>query len=115
MPRSLVFLFGDRQYPLEMHKVDRSKLYGTKEVEAVDQAESVCELATLADDGRTMIGKGGTGLGWLDADGKWCSKSDLKPHNVDGDLVEPVPSSFSAPIKLFDAIWPTEFCAPTIR
>lgn len=115
MPRSLNFMFGDLSYSLEMHKVDRSKLYGSKEVLVLDENESECELATLADDGRTMIGRGGTGLGWLDADGKWCEKDDLKPHDVDGDPVEPVSSSFSAPIKLFDTTTTEDYLAHNIR
>ncbi len=102
MAKPLVFLFGDQEIPLQLGKVDRGKLYGSKDTEAVDDQDQVCELATLADDGRTLIGRGGTGLGWLDADGKWCDKAQLNPHNVDGDPIEPVKSSFGAPIKLFD-------------
>ena len=115
MAKPLVFLFGDKEYPLHLNKVDRSKLYGTKDVEALDDNDEVCELATLADDGRTMIGKGGTGLCWLDADGKWCEKSELRPFNVDGDQVEPVKSSFNAPIKLFDTATFEDFLDHNIR
>ncbi|MEM7559152.1 MAG: hypothetical protein AAF394_08510 [Planctomycetota bacterium] len=115
MPRALVFQFGDGTLPLQMQKIDRSKLYGSKDVAALDAEEQACELATLADDGRTLVGKGGTALGWLDADGKWCSKNDLRPHNVDGDLVEPVPSSFDAPVKLFDTVTPDEYLSHNIR
>ena len=62
-----------------------------------------------------MIGRGGVGLGWLDADGRWCEKSDLRPHNVDGDQIEPVKSSFSAPIKLFDTATVTDFLSHNVR
>jgi hypothetical protein len=115
MPRPLRFELGDEEFALEMHKVDRAKLYGTKEVEVVDEHEASCELATLADDGRTLIGKGGTGLGWVDADGKWCDKANLKPINVDGDEVVPVKSSFSATIKLFDTATVDEYFEHNIR
>ncbi len=102
MAKPLIFLLGDQEYPLSLEKVDRGKLYGTKELIALDDDDAVCELATLADDGHTLIGRGGTGLGWLDADGKWREKSDLIAHNIDGDPVQPVASSFEEPIRLFD-------------
>lgn len=115
MAKPLVFQFGDKEYPLHLSKIDRSKLYGSKELEAMDDNEQLCELATLAEDGRTMIGKGGTGLGWLDADGKWCNKSELKPFNVDGDEIQPVKSSFNAPIQLFETASPEEYLQHNIR
>ncbi len=104
MARPLTFLLGEDEISLQMHKVDRTKLYGSKEQLALDEADEACELATLADDGRTLIGKGGTAVGWIDADGKWCDKTALTPINVDGDPVEPVPSSFGRPIKLFETV-----------
>ena len=36
-------------------------------------------MATLADDGRTLIERGGTGIGYLSVDGDWCDKTDLMP------------------------------------
>ncbi|GAB5406908.1 MAG: hypothetical protein Aurels2KO_51390 [Aureliella sp.] len=104
MARPLTFQLGEDEVSLQMNKVDRTKLYGSKEQLALDESEQACELATLADDGRTLIGKGGTALGWIDADGKWCDKTALKPINVDGDEVEPVQSSFGRPIKLFETV-----------
>lgn len=115
MAKPLVFLFGDHEIPLNINKVDRTKLYGFKEVEAVGDDEELCELATLADDGRTLIGRGGTGLCWLDADGAWCNKGELKPVDVNGDEIRAVPSSFSAPIKLFDNATPEDLLNCNIR
>jgi len=57
-------------------------------------------LTTLAEDGKTLIGKGGTGIGYLDADDNWIEKSDLTAVDLEGKNIEPVPSSFSAPITL---------------
>lgn len=104
MARPLTFQLGEDEISLQMQKVDRTKLYGSKEQLAVDKSDAPCELATLADDGRTLIGKGGTAMGWIDADGKWCDKSALTPVNVDGDKVDPVPSSFGRPIQLFETV-----------
>ena len=77
MPRTLSFNHGSNQIDFEMHKVDRSKLYGFKELLVLDEDGEACELNTLAEDGKTLIGKGGTGIGYVDADGNWIEKSNL--------------------------------------
>lgn len=115
MARPLVFQLGDREISLSLSKVDRSKLYGFKEVEALDESNEECDLATLAGDGCTLIGRGGTGLGWLDADGSWREKSELVPVDTDGDEIQPVPSSFDAPIKLFETATVEEYLEHNIR
>ncbi len=115
MPRSLVFQLGDRDYSFKMAKVDRSKLYGYKQLKVLDESDEPCELATLAGDGRTLVGRGGTGLGWLDVDGGWQDKDDLKPVDAEGNEITPVPSSFAEPIKLFDTATPEEYLECNVR
>lgn len=115
MPRSLVFQLGDRDYSFKMAKVDRSKLYGYKQLKVLDESDQQCELATLAGDGRTLVGRGGTGLGWLDVDGSWQEKDDLKPVDAEGNEITPVPSSFAAPIKLFDTATPEQYLECNVR
>ena len=114
MAKPLVFQLGESKISFAMIKVDRSKLYGFKEIEALDEADEKCDLATLAGDGCTLIGRGGTGLGWLDADGSWCDKSQLTPIDKDGREIEPVPSSFGAPRELAGAVVPAS-CTSTFR
>ncbi len=115
MAKPLVFQLGESEFSFAMNKIDRSKLYGFKEVEALDESDQKCDLATLAGDGCTLIGRGGTGLGWLDADGSWCEKSQLTPIDKDGSEIVPVPSSFSASIKLFDTATVEEYLEHNIR
>lgn len=115
MPRPLTFQWGEDELSFALSKVDRSKLYGYKELEVLDEDGHPCELATLADDGRTVVGRGGTGLGQLDADGLWTEKSDLTPIDPQGHEIEPVASSFSAPIKLFDTATPEDYLSHNIR
>jgi len=102
MAKPLVFQFDGATVECEMQKVDRSKLYGYKEVEILDEHGTKCEVATLADDGHTLIGRGGTGFAYLSSDGQWCDKSQLQPVDLEGNSLVPVPSSFSAPISLTD-------------
>ncbi|MEM6468900.1 MAG: hypothetical protein AAF802_04975 [Planctomycetota bacterium] len=115
MPKPLIFLWGDQELSFALSKVDRSKLYGYKEVEVLDDSGERCELATLADDGCTVVGRGGTGLGYVDADGSWRDKSELKPVDIDGNEIEPVESSFNAPIKLFDSVSTEHYLSHNIR
>lgn len=115
MAKPLVFQFGDRDLAFELNKIDRSLLYGSKSLEAVDGHGDVCELATLTNDGQTLIGPGGTGMGYLNADGEWRDKSDLTPVDVEGKELEPVASSFSAPIKLFDTVTVEEYFRHNIK
>ncbi|MGE0756681.1 MAG: hypothetical protein AB7O38_06660 [Pirellulaceae bacterium] len=115
MAKPLVFQWGDSQLTFSMSKVDRSRLYGYKELEVLDEQGHRCELATLADDGRTVVGRGGTGLGYLDVDGRWCDKSQLQPVDVEGKKIVPIESSFNAPIKLFDTVTADEYLQHNIR
>jgi hypothetical protein len=113
--KPLVFQFGDRELAFTMNKVDRSKLYGYKEAEALDDQGRPCELATLASDGRTLVGRGGTAFGYLSVDGNWCKKETLRPIDVEGQQIQSVPSSFSAPIKLFENAAVDEYLRHNIR
>ncbi|HEV3024292.1 MAG TPA: hypothetical protein VGX76_17575 [Pirellulales bacterium] len=115
MAKPLVFQFGDRDLAFTMNKVDRSKLYGYKEVEALDDLGRRCELATLTGDGRTVVGRGGTAFGQLSPDGTWRDKGQLRPIDVDGNEIQSVPSSFSAPLKLFDTATVDEYLKHNIR
>lgn len=115
MGKPLKFIFNDHPIEFEMTKVDRSKLYGFKELEVLDENGDACELTTLADDGRTLVGKGGTGIGYLDADGNWCDKSTLNPVDLEGNTITPVPSSFSAPIMLDNEVSVDEYLEHNIR
>lgn len=113
--KPLVFEFEGEEITFDMVKVDRSRLYGFKELEVIDDVGHVCELATLAEDGRTVIGKGGTGIGYLSADGRWADKSALRPVDIEGEEIVPVTSSFGTPIPLSHTVTVDEFLNHNIR
>ncbi|QEG20647.1 hypothetical protein [Mariniblastus fucicola] len=115
MPRTLSFNFGGSQVDFEMHKVDRTRLYGFKETLVLDEDGEPCELNTLAEDGKTLIGKGGTGIGYVDADGNWVEKADLTAVDLAGNKIVPVPSSFAAPIELGQRADSEDFLNHNIR
>ncbi|MEZ6092947.1 MAG: hypothetical protein R3C03_01730 [Pirellulaceae bacterium] len=115
MAKPLVFHWDGADIPFNFEKIDRSKLYGYKELEVVDEHGGVCQVASMADDGHTIIGRGGTGFGYVSPGGNWCEKSELKPVDTDGNEIVPVTSSFSAPIELFDPVDVGDYLNHTIR
>lgn len=98
--RELTFSWQDAPVALGLEKVDRSKLYGFVEEVVLDEDGTPCELATLAGDGRTVIPKGGTGLVYLDHEGRWIERDDMTAVTPEGEVLEATPSSFDAPIAL---------------
>ena len=96
MGKALVFAYGNADLAFDPIKIDRSVLYGFKELEVLDDRGQRCELATLADDGKTVVGRGGVTYAYLAPDGAWCDKSGLKPVDLEGREIQPVASSFSA-------------------
>ena len=104
MAKPLVFDFQGTEIAFDMAKIDRAKLYGYKDVEVLDEQGRKCELATLGEDGRTVVGKGGTAIGYLSADGLWCDKNELQPVDLEG-----------LPITLHEKVTIDEYLSHNIR
>jgi hypothetical protein len=115
MAKPLVLKFAGADVALDLERVDRARLYGYAETEAVDEKGRRCSLATLADDGRTVIGRGGTAVGLLSPEGEWLDKSRLKPVDAEGKPLAPVPSSFSAPLPLEKKATIDEYLSHNVR
>lgn len=115
MPRSLKFQYQNGQFECEMHKVDRTKLYGSVDIETYDVDGNRCSLATLANDGKTLIPYGGTAFAYVNQDGLWVERSELKPVNLSGDELEVLPSSFDQIIELNQKVSLDEFLNHSVR
>ena len=100
MPRSLKFQYKKASFECEMHKIDRTKLYGSVDIETSDIDGNRCRLATLANDGKTLIPHGGTAFAYINSDGLWVERSELQPVNIEGEKLEILPSSFDQIIEL---------------
>ena len=109
MPRALKFKFGDSEFECELNKIDRRKLYGSVDVETRDIDGNRCGLATLANDGKTLIPYGGTAMGYISSDGEWVERTDLKPVDLSGSELTMLPSSFDITIELEKTATPEEF------
>jgi hypothetical protein len=103
MARALVLSLDGQEFPVNMTKVDRVKLYGDIEIEAFDEDGKEAYLQILDADGKTLIATGGTSLATLDEDGNSVDRKKLIPITSEGEEIEPVPSSFSQPNLLYEA------------
>lgn len=94
MAKPLILSLDGHEIPVQLLKVDRSKLYGEIEIEAFDEKGNAATLKVLAADGKTLIDKGGTALTTVTEEGRSISRSDLVAVDENGDEIDPVPSSF---------------------
>ncbi len=115
MARSLTFTLGKACFACTIHKVDRSKLYGSRKIETLDMDGKQCHLATLLDDGKTLVPFGGTASGYINPDGKWVCRKDITPVDFDGNKLKKVPSSFDTGMPLDERVTAEEFLDHSIR
>ena len=114
--KPLVLRLGDGpEIPVRLEKIDRSRLYGYVEVEALDDAGRRCDLATLAQDGHTLVGEGGRALAMLSPDGRWVDRKTMRPVDPEGRAVAPVPSTFAQPVTLADTATVDQYLEHSIR
>ncbi len=100
MARTLEFRFEGQSFKCGLEKVDRSSLYGSVDVETRDPEGLRCEVATLAQDRRTLIPFGGIAHGYMNPAGRWLERGELVAVNEQGSRVNTVASSFDSPIDL---------------
>lgn len=115
MAKPLVLKLGDAEIPCNLTRVERSDLYGFVETEALDEQGRKCTLATLADDGKSVIASGGTALVTLSPDGNWLDKKACVPTDNQGNRITPVPSSYAAPVPLEKTATIEEYLSHDIR
>jgi hypothetical protein len=115
MARSLTFILNKNRFDCTIHKVDRSKLYGSRSIETLDMDGNKCELATLLDDGKTLVPYGGTASGYINPDGEWVCRKDITPVDFDGKKLKKVPSSFDSGMPLDEKVSAEEFLDHSIR
>lgn len=115
MPRSISFTLNGSAFSAEIIKVDRSHLYGTVSLETKDLDGEPCTVATLASDGKTLIPRGGTALGYVNGEGEWINRNELNPVSLDGEPIDEVESSFDAPVPLVNTCNEETFLDHSIR
>jgi hypothetical protein len=113
--KPLVLRLEGRAIGVQLEKVDRSRLYGWVDTEALDEAGRRCELATLAQDGHTLVGEGGRGLAMLTPDGRWIDRKQLRPIDLQGQALSPAPSTFAAPVELTELTTVDDYLEHNVR
>lgn len=104
MAKELVFKLGEKEFSYGIRKLDRKKLYGWKEVVAVDKDNNECIKATLDESGSFVIPKGGIALGTVDANSNWVESSEIRAVDSEGNDAPKIPSSFDNPIDLLKKV-----------
>jgi hypothetical protein len=66
----------------------------------VDENGAKAEMMSLASDGQTLFGIGGTAFATLDQDNDPLGRESLSPYSAEGEPLPTVPSSFDAPIPV---------------
>lgn len=115
MAKPLIVNLGGTELPLDLCRVERTDLYGRIDIETVDSKGRPCTLATLADDGKTVIGASSTSLAMLSPEGNWVQKKDLIPTDNQGNAIKPVPSSYAAPVTLSETASIDDYLSHNIR
>ena len=106
MGKELIFSIGGTDFSVEVAKLDRKQLYGSRDKIALDDDGVECSLVSMSQCGTIIIPKGGTGLGCLSADGKWIERSQLKTVTLDGEPAKLNPSSYNGVISLANKATP---------
>ena len=113
MAKPLVVNLGGVEFPLALSKVERSDLYGYVEIETLDSKGRKCQMATLAEDGKTLIA--GAAIALLSPDGEWLERKSLTPTDAEGKTIVPVASSFAAPVALEKKVSIEDYLSHNIR
>lgn len=109
MAKVLQFMNGSTLYEAEPVKIERKKIYGYKEISALDPAGNECRQCYLDASGSILIPPGAVKLSALDEDGNTVERSEMILVDADGNIPENFPSSFDAPVMLEHTVSEEEF------
>ena len=84
MGKNIHFVIEEKSWSAGISKVDRNKVYGHVEEVISDSNGELCSVASILDDGQTIILSGATALKTVDSENKEISKDVIKTVNLDG-------------------------------
>lgn len=94
MGKNIHFVIEGKSWSAGISKVDRNKVYGHVEEIISDSNGELCTVASILEDGQTIIVSGATALKTVDSEYKEISKDAIKTVNLDGTDAVLVPSSY---------------------
>ena len=109
MAKVLQFQCYGSLYEAEPVKIERKKIYGYKEISALDSNGNECRQCYLDASGTILIPPGAVKLSALDEDGNTVERSEMILVDADGNIPENFPSSFDAPVMLEHTVSEEEF------
>ena len=115
MKRTIEIIYQNKNSSFTVHKLDRSRLYGTKRKFPVDSQGRVCSKASLTRDGKYILPAGSTALLYLDDAGDVVEREELRAVDADGNVIDFKASSFDTPQELDEVLNPMMVLDFTIR
>jgi hypothetical protein len=94
MGKNIHFVIEGKSWSAGISKVDRNKVYGHVEEIISDSNGELCSVASILEDGQTIIVSGATALKTVDSENKEISKDAIETVNLDGTDAVLVPSSY---------------------
>lgn len=94
MGKNIHFVIEGKAWSAGISKVDRNKVYGHVEEIISDSNGELCSVASILEDGQTIIVSGATALKTVDSENKEISKDAIETVNLDGTDAVLVPSSY---------------------
>lgn len=109
MAKVLQFISENTLYEAEPVKIERKKIYGYKELSALDSNGNECRQCYLDASGTILIPPGAVKLSSLDEDGNTVERSEMILVDANGNPPANFPSSFDSPILLEHTVSEEEF------
>lgn len=109
MAKVLQFMNGSTLYEAEPVKIERKKLYGYKEISALDSTGNECRQCYLDASGAILIPPGAVKLSALDGNGNTIERNEMILVDANGNPPANFPSSFDAPVMLENTVKEEEF------
>lgn len=99
----------------EIDKLKRGELYGWSEIKAFDEDGNECEIVSVADDGKTLFGKGGYNFATVNDRGDFVKTEDLIAVDLNNEPLEIAASSFDSGIDLTETATVEEFLSHQVK
>ena len=100
MAKVLQFMNGSTLYEAEPVKIERKKIYGYKEISALDPAGNECRQCYIDASGAILIPQGAVKLSSLDGNGNTIERNEMILLDANGNTPKNYPSSFDTPVRL---------------
>jgi hypothetical protein len=100
MAKPVILTSSDKQHSFDVTRIDRAKLYGVRKRQPLDKNGQPCTKGSLTLDGANLLLSGMTAQGYFNSEGSPISRQEMVGLDVQGNVVEQIPSTLGSPQKL---------------